>query len=360
MSTFGRIGMVAQVVALITLLSGCGTPGAPQPPSLDLPDRVTDLSAVRTGNQVSLTWTMPKKNTDKLLMKSDVEVRVCRREGSGACDPAGSNLSLAPGAKGDLAEALPPLLASGDLRPISYFVELKNRKGRSAGMSNAAVILAGEAPSQVTGLKADAHKDGVILRWNPDSERASVRLHRKLLTPSSTKPQPGLLKTPSEQLDESLMVDSGARTANAIDKSVRLNQTYEYRAQRVCQIVVDGRTLELAGEFSAAIQVETKYVFPPAVPTGLSAVATVTESNATTSIDLSWQPNAEADLAGYVVYRREGSEAWQRISQSIPAPAFQDAHVSPGHTYEYAVSAVDKNGHESRRSAEALETVPNP
>src|SRR5581483_1381958 len=62
------------------VLAGCGMPGAPQPPSLNLPDRVTDLSAVRAGNQVSLTWTMPKRNTDKLLLQGDVQARVCRKE----------------------------------------------------------------------------------------------------------------------------------------------------------------------------------------------------------------------------------------------------------------------------------------
>jgi len=55
-------------------------PGAPQPPSLNLPDRATDLSAVRAGGQVSLTWTMPTKNTDKLLLKGNIAVRVCRNE----------------------------------------------------------------------------------------------------------------------------------------------------------------------------------------------------------------------------------------------------------------------------------------
>jgi hypothetical protein len=38
------------------LLSGCGTPGAPQPPSLKLPERVTDLTAVRAGNSVVLNF----------------------------------------------------------------------------------------------------------------------------------------------------------------------------------------------------------------------------------------------------------------------------------------------------------------
>ena len=61
-------------------VSGCGTPGAPLPPSLKLPDPVTNLSAMRTGDQVSLTWTMPRKNTDKLLIKGEIPVSICRRE----------------------------------------------------------------------------------------------------------------------------------------------------------------------------------------------------------------------------------------------------------------------------------------
>src|SRR5208337_445934 len=106
-----RLGWAALPIALAAGLTftGCGTPGAPLPPSLKLPDQVTDLSATRTGNQVLLTWTMPKKNTDKLLLKGDVPVRVCRKEGSGTCAPAAGNLLLlAPGA---FTETLPPALA---------------------------------------------------------------------------------------------------------------------------------------------------------------------------------------------------------------------------------------------------------
>jgi len=55
-------------VSTAAYVTGCGTPGAPLPPSLKLPDPVTNLAAVRTGNQVLLTWTMPKKNTDKMLI----------------------------------------------------------------------------------------------------------------------------------------------------------------------------------------------------------------------------------------------------------------------------------------------------
>jgi bacillopeptidase F len=102
--------------------------------------------------------------------------------------------------------------------------------------------------------------------------------------------------------------------------------------------------------------------FPPEIPTGLAAVATISDNGTGNAIDLSWQPGNEADLAGYAVYRHEGDAAWQRISPAAPIipPAFHDTLVQTGHTYRYAVTAIDQRGHESPRSAETEESVPNP
>jgi hypothetical protein len=365
-----RLGWAALPIALAAGLTftGCGTPGAPLPPSLKLPDQVTDLSATRTGNQISLTWTMPKKNTDKLLLKGNVPVRVCRKEGAGNCVPAGGQLQLAPGADGVFTETLPQPLAAGAPRALTYFVELTNHNGRSAGLSNGAVVLAGEAPGPVAGLAAQVRKDGIALRWTPDHAAAQeptptvIRLHRKLLTPPAAKPTQGPLAPPPEPVEQSLLVDSGEQSGRALDKEIRFGQVYEYRAQRVARITVDGQTLELAGELSAPIRVEALDIFPPAIPTGLAAVATAGDSGTEPSIDLSWQPVTDPDLAGYAVYRCENSGVWQRISpaQPIVPPAFHDAQVQRGHTYRYAVSAIDQLGHESARSIETEETVPQP
>ena len=348
-------------MAISMMLGGCGTPGAPQPPSLNLPDQVADLTAVRAGSKVSLTWTMPTRNTDKLLLKTDVEVRICRREGSGACEPLGGALALPPGKDGSFDDALPPALASGAPRPLRYFVELKNRKGRFAGLSNEAVVLAGQSPSPIEGLHAEVRKDGVVLSWNAQSEAAAVRLHRKLLTPPPAKPHQELLAPAPEPSEENLLVDANPQVARAIDRNIRLGESYEYRAQRLSRIAFEGKTLELAGEFSPALRVDAVDIFPPAVPSGLAAIATAGDGGIETAIDLSWQPVTEPDLAGYIVYRREGDAAWQRVSPVEPlvSPAFHDNHVQPGHTYRYAISALDPRGHESERSAEAEETVPD-
>jgi hypothetical protein len=381
MRTGNKLGWAALPASLAIglALAGCGTPGAPMPPSLNLPDPVTNLTASRAGNQVSLAWTMPRRNTDKLLLKGNLPVRICRREGEGACAPVPASLLFAPGAPAAFTETIPPALAAGAPRTLTYFVELPNRKGRSAGASNAAVALAGEAPAAVVSLTAEVRKDGVVLRWTPDSpsgpfSHAAIRLHRTLLTPqpeAKPKSQQGILAPPPEPLERTLLVDSGA-AGRALDKEIRFGQTYEYRAQRVVRATIlermydprknESLSLELAGPLSAPVRVEVLDVFPPAVPAGLAAVATAATAGSEAAIDLSWQPDAEPDLAGYIVYRREGRQSWQRISppQPLVGPAFHDARIQPGHTYRYAVTAIDQGGHESARSAEAEETAPNP
>lgn len=353
---------------LTAALAGCGTPGAPQPPSLNLADRVADLSAVRAGNEVTLTWTCPKKNTDKILLKGEIAVRVCRREGAGTCEIAGAGTQAAPGAKASYVDALPPALAAGSGRALHYFVELTNRNGRSAGLSNGASVLAGAAPGPVSGLRATVRKEGVELHWEADASQAEVRLERKLISPAKRErpSERGPMAPEPEAAEQNLLVEHGAQTGGALDKSVRFDESYEYRAQQVIRLTVDNQPLELAGEWSAPVRVDVLDVFPPEAPRGLVAVATTPPEGAQgaeahSSIDLSWEPDTEADLAGYIVYRREEGGEWQRISgeQPVAGPAFHDANVAPGHAYFYAVSAVDQKGHESGRSGEAKEKAPD-
>jgi hypothetical protein len=378
MSTKHNLQRAALAAALaVAAFAGCGTPGAPQPPSLNLADPVADLAATRTGSQVALTWTMPKRNTDKLLLKGSVAVRICRSvydatnsandvtlgtgdQGLHACFTVTGDLQLAPGADAAFTDTLPAALVAGPPRPLSYFVELRNRNGRSAGLSNPAVVLAGAAPPPVANLTAEVRKAGVVLRWTP-AEETAVRLRRKLLTPPVAKAQTGLLTPPPEPLDQSLLVEANSGSF-ALDKTIRFGQTYEYRAQRVARVTLDGKTLELASELSPSVRVDAQDIFPPETPTNLAAVAITGDTPAQNAIDLSWQPVPDADLAGYAVYRREGDALWQRISAAEPliGPAFHDAQVQQGHTYRYAVSALALNGHESPPSTETEETVPNP
>jgi hypothetical protein len=352
-------------------LAGCGMPGAPQPPSLQLPVRVGNLSAVRTGSQVALAWSMPKRDTDKVPLKGNVTVRICRNESGTAGCATAATLQFAPEAGGAFTDTLPPALAEGAPRVLTYFVELDNRKGRTAGLSNGAQILAGEAPAAVNGLAAAMRRDGVLVQWMPAPPAATpdaVRLVRKLVSPAAAatpKTAKGPLAPRPEPLERTLLVEPGRHLDQAVDSSIQFGETYEYRAQRVARVTVNGEALELAGPLSDPVRIAAVNVLPPAVPKGLAAVATAGAQGSGPAIDLNWQPGTEADLAGYIVYRRDADasqDSWQRISpaQPVAQPDFHDANVQPGHTYLYAVSAVDQQGHESARSAEAEDTVPAP
>ena len=86
----------------------------------------------------------------------------------------------------------------------------------------------------------------------------------------------------------------------------------------------------------------------PAAPAGLAAVA------GDAQVDLDWGDNAEADLAGYHVYRADQAAGpYDRITGSpLGASDFTDTGLTNGQVFYYVVTAVDVNDNESVQSAE--------
>jgi hypothetical protein len=102
--------------------------------------------------------------------------------------------------------------------------------------------------------------------------------------------------------------------------------------------VVCARAASAAGESAAsdpvAITVDT---LAPAPPSGLRVVAY------DGMVDLLWQPNAEPDLRGYLVYRQApGAAGFVRVSDPVVVdPRYRDAGLVNGNAYRYKVTAVD-------------------
>lgn len=96
----------------------------------------------------------------------------------------------------------------------------------------------------------------------------------------------------------------------------------------------------------AACQTDSGADPPPDAPTGLAATA------GDGQVSLSWNASTAANLASYRVYRGVQASALTQLA-SVPAGTeeFTDDSVSNGVTYHYAVSAVDRAGAESARSA---------
>jgi hypothetical protein len=356
-----KLPLITLLPLLAGLMIGCGSPGSPAPPSLNLPTPVLDLLAARTGDSVRLAWTMPKRTTDHLPLKRQVSVQVCRAVESAPCTII-ATINLAPGGAGVYTDALSSDLTQGSYRLLHYEVALLNRAGKSAGQSNLAYSAAGPPPSAVNGLNWAMRPDGVLLSWTPAAEKSVFfRIERlQLTTPPPAEGHGSPLASSAPPAAQTLVVrvPDGADPGHAMDTSALFNQRYRYTLERVAALKLSGQSVEVQGLPSQAIEVATKDTFPPAVPQGLAAVADA----ATGAIDLSWTPDSDSDLAAYSIYRRDvqaGAPA-KRIASVSAAPSFRDTGVEPGHTYAYSVSALDQSGNESKPCPEVEETLPRP
>lgn len=366
------------LLIVAAMLGGCGTPGAPQPPSLQLPLPPADLVAERQGDHVVLTWTAPQRTTDKQPIRHAGKTRICRVLRPQVLVASGEPIpvSAQPVACDEVARVTPPTTPTGsrgretatftDTLPRDepmkaavgsavYAVEALNDIGRGAGMSNqAAVPLAptlGVLPdvrAQVTteGVQIFAHSTTLLSRF-PDSQNA-YHLYRR----SEEDKEEADLGGPIAY--EAM----GAFGCEFVDNKVEWEKVYTYRVAGVTTVVRDGKEIaRVRGESSAPIKVLVHDVFPPGAPQGVQAV--FTELNGQRFIDLTWTPNQEPDLAGYNLYRREAGGAAQKINADLlRSPATRDSQVAAGKQYFYSVSAVDLRGNESARSPETSERVP--
>jgi hypothetical protein len=346
-----------------SFLSGCASPGPARPPSLHLPRRVTDLSAERTGDSVALRWTTPEKTTDGLKVPTALTAEICRQlvARSSPCTTVKS-VPVHPGPS-EATDALPGSLTSDPATLLTYRIAILNDNGRSAGLSNQAFAAAGAAPRPVEHLRVTAVRNGAMIEWQPQPTTAFVDLDRTLV--QSTLPQKRSTKQPHQIAGPStpteIHLQAGKQAADpggTIEPIAKRGETYLYTAQRVRSIALSGHDLEIRSAPSPTITAIMRDTFPPATPSGLAAVP------GNGSIDLSWEPNTEPDLAGYIVYRQavagDGTltGAPTRLNPSlIPAPAYGDLTAQPGQTYSYSVVAVDSTGNRSPASSEAREVL---
>ncbi|HXE30221.1 MAG TPA: fibronectin type III domain-containing protein [Terriglobales bacterium] len=195
-----------------------------------------------------------------------------------------------------------------------------NRQGEGAGWSNPVTV-----PLTQVGPPPD------LLSVQPTA--AGVQLHWRLPTPI---PARIAVYRGGERIAE---LDGNA--SSYLDDRMQWNQHYQYWLRSGAGL--GDEAVESAD--SQHRDADTRDVFPPPVPAGLQAVAGVG------GVDLSWNAVNAPDLAGYIVYRQAaGAGNWEKRNGALaPTPVYHDP-ATPGH-YTYAVTAVDRAGNESPRSA---------
>jgi hypothetical protein len=293
----------------MALLAGCGYPGEPKPPTLEIPSRVTDLRAAEYGSNILVEFTLPALTTEGLALTQvrSVELRV-------SAGATSQSVNLKAAEPGPIHDAIRASEWIG--KDVVLTVRTTGPKGKTSEWSNA-VPLSVSAPLSIpANLVAENVAEGVRLRWQGPGPR--YRIFRSLtdLTP--------------DRLVESDQPEY-------VDKTTNYGSTYKYFVQTIT--ADDLRQSEI----SEMVAITPRDDFPPAVPAGLSAVAGVS------AIELAWERNTEDDFRGYNVYRSTEGAAFEKVAALIDAPAYSDRQVEAGKRYRYTLSSVDQAGNESAR-----------
>jgi hypothetical protein len=334
-------------------LCACGVQGTPRPPRVEQPQRIADLAVAQSSRTLTLRFAAPQLAADGERLTKPQEIEILR-----AIIPAGqpapaSSQALQPWLTVS-AEDFARLAKGGKvIDPITLseaeFLEQRGktlliaartltrgfrRRPVESGLSNIVRMTLLDVPRSVDDLRVVATEHALELSWKPP-ERAL-----------SGEPASGIsayrVYRRSGQTGSFVKIGEVAGTSFR-DTGFEFGQTYAYKVAALMK--VGSETAE--GEASPVVEIIPGDTFPPAPPTGLSVVYT------SQAVELVWTASPEPDLAGYNVYRREGSGPAQKINREpLKTPIFRDTSVAEGRRYFYRVTALDLVNNESAASEE--------
>jgi len=351
-TTVARTLLLAQAVGIVFLLA-CGVQGPPQPPRVELPERVTDLTVDQVGSRLEIRFTLPRLAADGERLTKPLEIEILR-----AHLPSGSQPSKSPSmvlwtrlradqwarysANGKLI--YPALLSEEEYKNWQGEDSLIAVRTLTRGLRHHAVESAIsnlvrsrvlDVSSPVDQMEGKVTEKAIELKWEPPVktlEGLAVKYLGGYRVYRSTTGKPG-----------SFQLLAGSTEPRYSDRDFEFGHNYSYEVGALFK--EGGTTAE--SEASQPYEVIARDTFPPARPTGLTGLYT------SGAVELVWTANSEKDLAGYYVYRHEKGEEPKRLNKELlQTPILRDASVEPGHTYFYQVTAVDVSRNESQPSGE--------
>ena len=351
----GAPGAFAILIPLVLLLPGCGRRGAPVAPHVVGPAAVQSLQAEPRGTAILLTWTRPSRNQDGSPLTDLLEFRLSRAvtaptPSDGATRPVFVPLATVRADRPDNAAVQGTAYAYRDETVVSgltyrYQIQVVNRRGETGPPSGEATVDLVPAPAPPIALRATGRNGVVELEWQAPAAAdqtggAVVRSYNvyRALPPAAYGAQP----VNGRPLLETQFRDIG------VSNDVR----YAY----VVRSVGADRSPWRESADSEEVSVVPQDYVAPAPPRGLKAIPD------RGVVALTWDANAESDLLGYLVYRRELPQlvAVRLTEAPITGTTFTDRTPKPTATYAYTVTAVDRSSHrnESAPSAEVEVVLP--
>jgi fibronectin type 3 domain-containing protein len=356
---------LAPALLAVLALGACGKKASPISPSLRVPAPVADLRAEVRGGAVELTWTNPVRRGDNKKLHDIVAARVYRTDDDGVADPRPAlltqgriagyiellTLTAMPTQPGTVP---PPLLTGGrvqatdrrDLtqgRRYTYVVIVEDGEGRVSPPSPRVSVTFMSAPDTPQELIATPGPRQVRLSWQPPARLGEGG-------PAGAAVLYEVLRAPAPGAPAQVITASPLAATEFVDGAVENGRTYYYTVQALRRAA---GTLA-RGPATAPVSATPIDRTPPAPPRDLVATPSGT------GVQLRWSGTADADVAGYIVYRAAAGREFERVGSTVaPTTTFVDRDVPPG-TYRYAVTTQDATARavESARSQEATITLP--
>lgn len=350
---------------LLPFFPCCGKKGALLPPLVLIPQTVESFKAFQRGDKIILKWTNPTTYIDgsALAGVSEVEIWLVEQEASSQKEAQAvlpkefeKEAKLAASIKKDQFSSyqqkkdkkasefiyiFPLAGKSFKASQMIFAIRVRDGKKKKSDFSNLSLVKPQALPFPPAFVQAAVFEDRIEVSWEAPKENIDhsfppeIKGYNLYRTDEDTEPQ---------QRNLSLI-----RETKYEDKDFLYGRIYRYYVRAS----VSESEPYLESNDSAVIEVLPKDVFPPAPPSGLTAVTSAG------SITLVWETNQEKDLAGYKVWRRgeDHMEFISLTSQPILENNFSDATVEKNKRYEYAITALDRNGNESQKSKSLLETI---
>ena len=218
--------------------------------------------------------------------------------------------------------------------PVHYYaIRTYGPKNDKSEFSNQAILIPRAALPGPETIKLTPRSDGILVEWTGKPGLAGFSVYRR---------------SAQEKTHGDTIHPAGGDEKSFLDTGAAFGQDYIYSVTAVAT-----RTPLI--ESPTASESEVHYVdhFPPPPPADLVVLPEAVRTR------LVWRVSEAADLAGYIVYRRQGSEKeWARLTKEpIDKPEYSDMTAAPNQAHFYRVTAIDKAGNESAPSAEVRAAV---
>ncbi|MFZ2055547.1 MAG: hypothetical protein WAU81_15265 [Candidatus Aminicenantales bacterium] len=351
------------LLSSLTALSDCGKKGPIEPPLVRIPQTGQNLTVLQRGGKVFLSWTNPKAYIDgnPIGDVTAVEVWMIQEERSGesaakkwTAAEFGNKAELLTRISADQFSALRPLeAADAELtylylpkaedfgrKILTFALRVRDGKMRGSDFSEPVSLEILSPPSPPQKVQAAVFEDHIQVCWEDPAEAGKDA--------ESSKPDGYNIYRSGGEISVSRLNSALIKKCEYPDKDFSFGQTYRYFVRTVLNSVPP-----VESEDSAPAEVIVRDTFPPAPPSGLTVIG------GSGFIALSWVAGRESDLGGYNVWRRVAGkgEFVLLVGLTVAETSFQDARVEKNIQYEYAITALDIAGNESRKSESARGTM---